>query len=116
MAVKRLPRAKPAPKRPAPKSILIRVEPDEDTPTYYVNHLEVGHSLHEFALNATRAPTVLSKNRRADAQESGELVVSPELQLIFSPLCAKALAGVLETQIAAYEKRFGQINKGANDE
>jgi hypothetical protein len=89
--------------------IRIRIDIPDGLSSYYVNHLELGYSLYEFALNAAKAPTILSKEARAEAEATLELVVEPELQLVFPPRTAKALVGVLERQIAAYEARFGEI-------
>lgn len=108
---KKAKRKSPAVKSPTAKSVRIRIDVQDGTPSYYVNHFEVGHSQFEFALNAVRTPTILSQAVKNEAAMTGELVLEPELQLLFSPRTAKALIGVLQGQVAAYEANFGPANE-----
>lgn len=63
---RKAPTRKPAAKAlsPEPKTGRIKLDISDEIPSYYVNHIEVGHSVYDFALTAARAPAVLTDEQR----------------------------------------------------
>jgi hypothetical protein len=90
-------------------SLNISIDVTEDTPTYYANHLEVGHSHFEFMLNVSRLPPKPSAEQMRRVEEQGALIVNPEMQILFSPKLAVAFMEALRLQIASYETNVGKI-------
>ena len=96
--------------RAAPSAFEIRVQfdPAVDSPITYANHIEVGHTQHEFALLAGRVPAKLSLGVKEQAQTTGELILEPEVQLVLPPSLIPSLIHALQTQLQAWQERFGQ--------
>jgi hypothetical protein len=97
------------PKSGAPVNLKVAVDVTEDTPIYYANYFEVGHSNFEFMLNVARFPPKPSMEQMRVVTESGALVVTPEMQVLFAPKVALALLDALKQQIASYEENIGKI-------
>ena len=101
---------KPAKRAGSAKAVSVRliVEPNENTPTYYMNYAELSVSPHEFSFLAVRAPTRPSQTDVA----SGEMRVEPLVQLLFAPTFLPALLRALNTVKDSYEKQHGTIRDG----
>jgi hypothetical protein len=95
------------PGKPIP--VKVAVEVTADTPYYYVNLVEVGHSSQEFCLTATRIPTKLTSAQLQQVAEGQTVVFEPTLQLIFSAPLLPALIETLQIQQKLYEDNFGPI-------
>lgn len=95
--------------KPEVLGVKIVLEASEDTPSYYVNYVEIIHSQHEFGLYAAQMPTKLSTDSLEAARKSGEIHVEPTLQLVVPPTLIPGLIRALETQKQSYEKEFGMI-------
>lgn len=96
-----------------PVRIVVDVTPD--TPTYYANHIEIAYNRHEIAVWVARLPTKASRDDMALAEEIGELVVEPEMQILLPPTLIDGLISALETTKENYEKVFGPIREIKND-
>lgn len=88
--------------------IKVALDPTDETLTYYTNHVEVAHSRHEFSLIAARLPGKLSVAARLNAEETQELVLEPELQLLIAPTLMPALIKALQSQYAVWHEKFGK--------
>lgn len=116
---------KPARKRAASSSaaepkvetatVRIVAEPTAETPTYYINHVEMAAGPHEFAMWFTRLPTKPSRIETQMAIESGELRVDPEFQILLPPSIMPGFATALEKVRAGYEKEHGPIRTSDDD-
>jgi len=85
----------------------IRMEPLESASTYYVNHIEIGSSAHDFSLICGRLPGKLSAEQFEDIREGGALVVEPEVQIIIPATLVLGLIKALTIQKDTYEKTYG---------
>ena len=101
--------AKSSDKSPRTVSVNIGLDVTDDTPIFYANHFEVGHSNNEFMLNIARFPPKPSSEQMKRAAETGALIIEPEMQVLFPPRIALALLEALKVQIASYEKNIGEI-------
>ena len=80
------------------------VHPTEDTPQYYVNHIEVASSKNEFAMYCVRVP---SKIQPDWIEGNGILRLEPELEVTFPVTIIQGLIDALTKQRDAYSKVFG---------
>ena len=99
--------SKEAPKDDAtakPLTAQLVVLPTEDTPQYYVNHIEVASSKNEFAMYCVRVP---SKVQPGQIGENGTLVLEPELEITFPVTIIQGLIDALTKQRDAYGELFG---------
>jgi hypothetical protein len=83
------------------------IRTSEDTLTYYINHIEVGHSRHEFVLNCGRLPAIPTAEQIAAARETGALTVEADVRLIIPPTMMVGLLDALTKQREKYEKACG---------
>lgn len=81
---------------PAAKQLTIVSEVSTDTPTYYVNHAEIGVSDHEYSIWFSRLPTKLGRSDTAIAMETGEIVIEPEFQILFPLTMIDGLISALQ--------------------
>lgn len=95
--------------QPQTMAVQIRVEPSSETPTYYVNHVEVAHNQHEFALFTGKLPAKLSTEELEKSKNSGVLTLDPSLQILLPPSIIRGLLRALQMQLDLYEKNFGKI-------
>lgn len=95
----------------AAEAQLLRVayEPTLDTPTYYSNHFEVGHTRHEFIMLAGRVQGKLTEAMRRELEESGQLSLEPELQILLAPTLMPGLIRALTDQLRKWEEKFGAV-------
>ena len=100
---------------PKPVSLQVRLLHAADTPYYYVNYLEVGHSVYEFALTAARVPARLDDDAKARIVKEGKIDVEPVLQLLVPAKVIPQLIQALSTQYASYEQNFS-TREGENSE
>jgi hypothetical protein len=85
----------------------IRLEPLENAATFYVNHIEVGSSAHDFSLICGRLPGKLSLDQFEEVKGSGALVVEPEVQVVIPATLVIGLIKALTAQKDNYEKTYG---------
>ena len=85
-------------------ALRVALEVTEDTPVYYVNYAEVGHSQYELSIAVTRVPTKIAAEVLADAKKTGELKLDAALQLLLPPAVIEGLITALQTQLEAYKK------------
>jgi hypothetical protein len=107
---------KPASRRKAEANadtldVRLVVDLPADTPTYYANHVEIAVNKHEISLWIARLPTKPAREQMALAQETGELLVEAEMQILMPPTLIDGLIGALETTKLKYEKAFGPIRE-----
>lgn len=93
----------------------IRLDISADTPTYYVNHVEIGYGSHDFSFAVARLPSVFSPSQLATMKSTGEITVTPELVLVLPPTLIPRLITALSLQQQKFESSFGKIKK-AEDE
>ena len=100
-----------------PVLVGVRVE-SHDADAMYSNYMEVSHSKYEFMLSVARVPTKLNASASAFAKEHGELVLEPQVQILFPPQLIAGLIKALEVQRDEYETHFGKINPmdGSDDD
>ena len=78
--------------------------PTEDTPQYYVNHIEVASSKNEFAMYCVRVPSKIQPDR---VEEGGILRLEPDLELTLPVTIIQGLIDALTKHRDAYSKVFG---------
>ena len=100
----------------AQKPVKIRLEALPDAPTYYANFVEISHTAHEFMLSTARVPTKLPEPLKQEAVNKGELVLTPELQIVIAPTVLPGLIRALKIQRESYEKKFGEIREDSKNE
>lgn len=100
----------PIKKGSAPKGTPVRVRIESrEGDAIYANYMEVGHSQYEFMIMSARIPTKLGTDAVQQAKERGEVVIEPEVTIIFPPRIISGLIKALEVQRDAYEATFGKI-------
>jgi hypothetical protein len=106
---KKAPRSAIASEVPAPKAVALRpaVEVTEDTPKYYVNHMEVTSSMHEFSLTFARVPSKLSQGQWEKIESSQSIMISADLQLLIPPTLINTMLQAISQQKDTYERQFG---------
>lgn len=102
--------ARPA-KKEATVSAQIVVDLAIDTPTYYINHVEIAVNRHEVALWFARLPTKPGRDQLAVIQETNELVVEPEFQILVPPTLLPGLISAFQKSKETYEAQFGPIGE-----
>jgi hypothetical protein len=85
----------------------IRMEPLESASTYYVNHVEIASSLHDFSIICGRLPGKLSADQVEEVNSSGSLVIEPEVQVIIPSTLIIGPIRALTTQKGIYEETYG---------
>lgn len=100
------------------KTLSFRVVTDvvEETPTYYVNYIEVASSQFEFALIGCKLPTKMSESRLAQARETGVIRVEPEVQMLLPVSIIDRLIEALQKQKAMYEANYVKRGGDAGNE
>ena len=87
----------------------VSLVPDENTATFYVNCAEIANNQHEFAIMATRLPTKPPPEYLEQYKDTGQIVISPDVQLVIPTTLIQALIQVLTSQKESYERLFGPI-------
>ena len=105
--------ARKATSKATEESVQLRivVEANQDTPTYYMNHVEIVMGLHEIALWFARLPTKPSRAEMADAAASGEIVVDPEFQIVIPHTLMSGLISALQSVQTKHVETFGTRTK-----
>ena len=98
------------------QTLRIALEPTDDVPSYYINHVEVSHSRHDFGLGCAHLPTTLPAKVRDEVKRSGVLSLEPLIRLIVPPTLIPALIRALQAQQSKYEDRFGEIKDEIQEE
>ena len=99
------PKSAPAADKPdKPITANLVVFPTEDTPRYYVNHIEIVSSVNEFAMLCVRVPPKVPVDQ---IDEDGNLRLEPELEITFPVTIVQRLIDGLTNQRDAYGKLFG---------
>jgi hypothetical protein len=91
------------------KAVALELIPTIDTPSYYVNHLEVTHLPYEFGLLGTRLPIKLSAQEQQRMLEAGKVAFEPTVHLILPTAMLPGLIRALQIQQQQFEDRFGKI-------
>jgi hypothetical protein len=99
----------PRPKSPTSVAVKVVLDVSDDTPSYYVNVLEIAHSRHDFSLVAARVPAKTSVQKLELAKQTGEMRVEPERQLVVPPTVIPSLIRALTIQRASYEQKYGVL-------
>lgn len=96
-----------------PSTLAVKVVPNitSDTPTYYVNYADIGHSANEFSFVALRVPARVTNEQKEEATKTGSLVVEAVVQLLFPPSLMPGLEKAVAIQIAKYEQTHGKIKR-----
>jgi hypothetical protein len=81
----------------------------EGIPSYYINHLEVSQTQHEFTLSVGKVPSRFALDKQQAIAESGVLEVEAILQLLIPPTLAPGIIKALQIQLAQFEKMHGKV-------
>src|SRR4051812_24873570 len=79
-------------------NLQVKVRHSLDTPFYYVNFVEVGHSTMEFALTVGRLPPRLDDASLELVRTTGVIELDPTLQLLVPPTVIPNLIQALGVQ------------------
>jgi hypothetical protein len=97
-----------------PKGAKIVMDVNPDAPNFYVNHMEVSHTAHDFSLAMVQMPAKLSAEQSSAASASGNVHFVPALYVTFPATLMPGLLTALSTQRAAYEKDVGPIRENVS--
>ena len=92
-------------------SVSISIRTTENTASYYVNHIEIAHNQHEFALLCGKVPTAPPPELLLEVKKSGTLSIEAEAQVIVPPTLMEGLIKALKAQQEKYERAHGKILK-----
>lgn len=107
--IRRAPRKTASAPADVQAQVKVSLEPSFETVPYYVNHIEVGHTRHEFTILAGRVPAKMSAERFAQIKETGLLQLEPDVTLMVAPTLLPGLIRALQTQQDKWEKANGPI-------
>jgi hypothetical protein len=88
-------------------AIRVSIEPGDGTATFYINHAEIGSTLHDFTLLCAKIPAKLPHSEFSAAQATGALTLEAQVQIVFPPSFIVGLIRALTTQKEAFEKQHG---------
>lgn len=101
--------AKKKPEDDAGLSVAIEIDAPEDLPSYYVNHIEVSHTRHEFGLYFAEVPGKFSRSALDEIKETGRITLEPFFKAIVPPTLVKGLIDALQSQKDKFESEYGSI-------
>lgn len=91
----------------APTAVQVIIEPSDDTPTYYINHAEIAHNVHDFTVSAVRVPAKFTAAQRSGIQSDKRLVLDSLLHVVMPASLVPGMIRALQRQRELYEKQFG---------
>ena len=97
-------------------TLQVALEPSIDHTPLYSNHVEVGHTRHEFSMLFGRVPGKLGAQLFAEATASGTLKIEPDALVLIPPTLMPGLIRALQTQLSKWEARFPQGSTSAGEE
>ena len=100
--------------RSQPKGANIVMDANPDAPFYYVNHMEVSHTPHDFTLAVVQIPPKLTNEVMKTALSTGEVRLLPTLYVTFPFTLLPGLVEALNTQRKAFEDQNGPIREPAS--
>jgi hypothetical protein len=111
MATKKTPRSTAAKKattklpaaKPALKHVRVAFDPLPGTQVVYANHIEIGHTRHDFTLIVGRVPAKFSAEQQDHLNAGGEMLLEPELQLVIPSSLMEGLVSALTVQLTAWQ-------------
>lgn len=112
--VKRAPK-KVAAANPGEAQVKVSLEPSLETLPIYANHVEVGHTRHEFTVLAGRVPGKMPAQRFRLAQESGTLQLEPDVTILLAPTLVPGLIRALQIQLEKWEGKYGVVNRKGDE-
>ena len=92
-----------------PLIVKIALEPTDDIPLYYINHIEISHTRHDFSLSCAHVPTTFPTKVIDEAKHSGVITLQPLIRLIVPPTLIAGIIKALQAQKSKYEDSFGKI-------
>ncbi|MCW5671534.1 MAG: hypothetical protein KIT86_17905 [Hydrogenophaga sp.] len=108
--VKRAPR-KAAASASTEAQVKVSLEPTFETVPVYANHIEVGHTRHEFTILAGRVPGKMPAERFKQARETGLLQLEPEVTILVAPTLVPGIIRALKLQLEKWEKVNGPVSE-----
>lgn len=90
--------------------VKVSLEPSIETVPVYSNHIEVGHTRHEFTILAGRVPGKMSSERFRLAKETKLLQLEPDVTILLAPTLVPGVIRALQTQLDIWEKAYGPIS------
>jgi hypothetical protein len=101
--------AKSAKKVTTPINVKVSLRSNESTALFYVNNVEVGHTLHDFSVTCAKIPVKFRAEDIELAKEGRELELEALVQLTLPATLVPGLINALTVQKELYEKYFGPI-------
>ena len=92
-------------------TVKVSLEPSIDTVPIYSNHIEVGHTRHEFTILIGRVPGKMPAETFASAAASGQLLLEPDATVLVPPTLVPGLIKALEAQLHTWEEKFGPVTR-----
>ena len=83
----------------------------DDTQEYYANHVEVGHSIHEFQLTCARIPGRLSEEHKKFVRDNRKLPAEALLRVSIPPTLIDDLIKVLVIQKEKFKNTRASIRE-----
>lgn len=109
-AVKRAPK-KVSAGNSSEAQVKVSLEPSLESLPIYANHVEIGHTRHEFTFLAGRVPGKISADRFKLAQQLGTLQLEPDVTILLAPTVIPGLIRALQVQLEKWEGKFGVVNR-----
>jgi hypothetical protein len=86
----------------------VRLSPQTDTPSYYVNYIGVTHTAYDFTLSAVRIPTPFTDEQIELAKNGQQIPVEPIVQLVIPASLVDGLMKALTDQKERHAKTLEQ--------
>ncbi len=81
----------------------------DDTPSYYVNHLEVSQTQHEFTFSVGKIPSRFSAEKQSEIAGSHVMEIDAMLQLMIPPTLLPGIIKAMQIQLELFEKANGKV-------
>ncbi len=94
------------------RNIPIKIERNENTPTFYAESIQLLHNLSGFKMVVFNDEADYEKDAKIgrDALMPRKIIKKIVAEINFSPQQLKIIQKLIDDQIKAYERNFGEIN------
>ena len=85
-------------------TVRIAVSVTEETPVYYINFAEISNTPHDVSITCARIPSKPTRSMAEEANNTGTITLSANVQLVFTVGMLPGLIKALQTRQEMYEK------------
>jgi hypothetical protein len=99
-----------------PLQVVPKLVVTSDTPSYYVNYIQVSNTQYDFSLSVARIGSPLSEEQFERIKKGEPLLMDAILQIIMPPAVAEGLIKALTEQQQKYQEALAKQQEGGQIE